>query len=270
MDDLSSDQYYANKICIAVISGNVDSDLAQLEIGPIVHSRWLTLARRILRYYTSEKEPTENLKILAKFCVKVYFPTWFQIKLKSSITDGPQNFFDAMQRIKNFSDHNTTEISLKVLQKNAFFSHQENILLAMLSDKDESVRKSAVDKIRSIRRALAEIETELPKRSPRRFVVPAINVNSKVYHQLIDLSCEHTTEPPLTQNMAMSKIEEFADAPLQLSHPCPNQHVERHVKLVTEACKSVTGFKNRDGVIRLRINSRKIMKKFDTKCQFDC
>ena len=60
VDDLSSDQYYAYKICIAVISGNVDSDLAQLEIGPIVHSRWLTLACRILRYYTSAKEPTEN------------------------------------------------------------------------------------------------------------------------------------------------------------------------------------------------------------------
>ena len=140
----------------------------------------------------------------------------------------------------------------------------------MLSDKDESVRKSAVDKIRSVRSSLAEIETELPNRSPRRFVVPAINVNSKVCHEMIDLFCEHTTEPPLTQNMAMSKIEEFADAPLQLSHPCHNQHVERHVKLVTEACKSVTGFENHDGVIRQRIHSRKIMKKFDTKCQFNC
>ena len=207
---------------------------------------------------------------MAKFCVKVYFPTWFQIKLKSSITGESQNFFDAMQRIKNFSDHNITEISLKVLNRNAFFSHPENILLAMLSDKDESVRKSAVNKIRSVRSSLAEIETELPNRSPRRFVVPAIDVNSKVCHEMIDLSCEHTTEPPLTQNMAMSKIEEFVDAPLQLSHPCHNQHVERHVKLVTEACKSVTGFENRDGVIRQRIHSRKIMKKFDTKCQFNC
>ena len=136
-----------------------------------------------------------------------YFPIWFQIKLSSSITDGPPNFFDAMQRIKNFPELNITEISFKVLQRNAFFSHPKNILLAMLSGKDENVRKTTVDKIRYIRSILSEVGTELPKRSPRRFVVPSINVNSKVYHQMIDLSCKRTTEPPLTQTWQWPKLK---------------------------------------------------------------
>ena len=51
LEELSTDQYYGYRICWAVICGEVDEDLKLLEIGPIVHSRWLTLACRILRLY---------------------------------------------------------------------------------------------------------------------------------------------------------------------------------------------------------------------------
>jgi len=57
VDDLSSDQYYGYRICLVVTSGYLDPDLQKLRIGPIVHSRWLTLACRILRFYTSTKQP---------------------------------------------------------------------------------------------------------------------------------------------------------------------------------------------------------------------
>ena len=39
IDDLSTDQYYAYKICLAIITGNCDDDLQYLEVGPVVHSR---------------------------------------------------------------------------------------------------------------------------------------------------------------------------------------------------------------------------------------
>ena len=48
IDSLTSDQYYAYKMCTAITKGYVKADLALLEIGPVVHSRWLTLACRIL------------------------------------------------------------------------------------------------------------------------------------------------------------------------------------------------------------------------------
>ena len=54
IDDLSTDQHYAYRICMAIITGEVDPDLESLDIGPPVHSRWLTLACRISRYYTSQ------------------------------------------------------------------------------------------------------------------------------------------------------------------------------------------------------------------------
>ena len=37
IDDLSTDQYYAYKICLAIITGNCDDDLQYLEVGPVVH-----------------------------------------------------------------------------------------------------------------------------------------------------------------------------------------------------------------------------------------
>ena len=53
-----------------------------------------------------------------------------------------------------------------------------------------------------------------------------------------------------------------------LHHPCHNQSVERHVKLVTEASAQVEGFARRDGIIRQKIKSRKLLKTFNTKMQF--
>ena len=71
VDDLSSDQYYEYRICPAVMSGYLDPDLHKLHIGPIVHSRWLTLACRIIRFDTSTKQPSKSLVQLTNFCLKI-------------------------------------------------------------------------------------------------------------------------------------------------------------------------------------------------------
>jgi len=56
--------------------------------------------------------------------------------------------------------------------------------------------------------------------------------------------------------------------PLLLYHPCHNQTVERHVKLVTETSAQVAKFEQRDGIIKQKIKSRSLMKIFDIKMQF--
>jgi len=50
--------------------------------------------------------------------------------------------------------------------------------------------------------------------------------------------------------------------------PCHTQAVERHVKMVTEAGKSVCGKERREGYIRAKIASRKNMTKYNTKCDW--
>ena len=65
-----------------------------------------------------------------------------------------------------------------------------------------------------------------------------------------------------------SSIAKMLTKPLALQHPCHNQALETHVKLVTEAASVVTGYEKRDGMIRQKIQSRLLMSKFDSKQQF--
>ena len=44
IDDLSTDQKYGYRIVMAIRAGVVSVDLANMNIGPICHSRWLTFA----------------------------------------------------------------------------------------------------------------------------------------------------------------------------------------------------------------------------------
>ena len=74
--------------CLAIISGKLNSNFSIAKVGLIVHSRWCTLACRILRRYVSEQKPSTALVTLNNFYVQVYFPPWFQIKSKDKLTDG--------------------------------------------------------------------------------------------------------------------------------------------------------------------------------------
>ena len=67
MDDLSSNQYYAYRICSAVMLGSVDANLEFLEVEGLNHSRWLTLGFRSLRFYGAQEKPTSNFSTLAEF-----------------------------------------------------------------------------------------------------------------------------------------------------------------------------------------------------------
>ena len=126
VDDLSSDQHYAYRMCMAVILGSVESNLQFLEVG-LVYSRWLTLASRLLRYYVSLEKTSANKSNIVEFCIMVNFPTWFEIKLKNKLIHGSQNFFNLVQRITKLSNKKIRETAFKVVQWNPFFAHPENV-----------------------------------------------------------------------------------------------------------------------------------------------
>jgi hypothetical protein len=292
INDLSTDQYYAYRICWGVITGNIDDDLAFLEVGPMNHSRWLTLACRILRYYVSISKPTKNLKLIAEFIVKVYFPSWFDIKINKYLTDGPKNLFNVIQRINKFPDTNARNICYKVIDNNSYFAHGENILIGMLADEDEEVRRKAVNKVLHLKGLIEDYhgekddfvggtvesdddneanvsENDYPSmnKDVRVFLKPKINFKAVCYYKMTSISQWHTI-PPVLRLIEEDKILEFIEKPLKLRHECHSQNVERHVKLVTEASASVVGHDRRDGVIRNKIRSRKLLKNFKSKSDF--
>ena len=283
VDDLSTDQLYAYRICRAVMAGSVDYDLQLLEVGPVVHSRWLTLANRILRLYVSLKNPPHNLFYLAEYCITVYFPTWFTIKLNSDLVYGSVNYFDLLKRILQLSNKEIREKAVENLQKNSFFAHPENVLVSMLGDSDEKVRRLAVNKINSFRGK--SVDYHIPNEDfvggylfkdagkgdhndIRRFCLPKINLEAKTYYTLVNLKGQELIQPPAVRSLTDAEIDEIRNTPLKLNYPCHNQTVERHVKVVTEASAQVVGFERRDGLIRQKLKSRKLMKKFTSKQQF--
>ena len=64
---------------------------------------------------------------------------------------------------------------------------------------------------------------------------------------MVNLNLPDINEPPATKQFSYEEINEF------LLHPCYNQAVEQHVKLVTESSASTAGHKRCDGIIRQRI-----------------
>ncbi|CAG9789165.1 unnamed protein product [Diatraea saccharalis] len=54
MKELSTDQKYLYEKCHAVMTGSCSPKLANRQPGKKAHSRWLTTANRILRFYNGE------------------------------------------------------------------------------------------------------------------------------------------------------------------------------------------------------------------------
>ena len=271
MDDLSSDQYHAYRICSAVMLGSVNANLEFFEVGGLNHSRWLTLRCRILRFNVAQEKPTSNISTLAEFLIKVYFSGWFQIKFNNKITDGPKNYLNILTQVIGFPNKIIQDIAVAVLQRNAYFAHRKSILLAMLADNDHNVRLLAVNKILSIRvskKNLDDIGRD-EEVDVRKLIIPKINTNAKTYYSLSSLSLKDMHEPTALKHLLNKEIKAFQQHELNLEPSCHNQAVERHIKLVSETLAAISGFKNRDELVKQKIRSRKLMKTFSTKKQFN-
>lgn len=269
LDDLSSDQKYLYNICQALQSGNCSADLAQVQPGTLSHSRWLTAANRILRLYISVEEPSNSLLSLTKFVVMVYATSWFRIKLHPNITQGPYHLW-RMIKDSEYLPAELRAIVNKCLQRNAFFAHEENILMAMLFDARPHMVQLALRRILKYRSISQGVET------PRAFKIPALNFNSDDYTSMISWT-NASNEPPLTRSIPTTKLSEMLAAHsetnsldlLKLDLPCHTQAVERCVKNVTFASANVCGHERRDGLIRCRLQSCATMPAFNTKKDFN-
>ncbi|EDV19921.1 uncharacterized protein TRIADDRAFT_61538 [Trichoplax adhaerens] len=265
IEELSCDQKYLYQICTAISKGYCEIDLSRRYPGNISNARWLTTANRILRVYIATSTPSKSLQIITNYIIKVYTPLWFAIKAKPQCTYGPRHFFQLI-RLSRFLASNQQKIIDEVIQRNAYFAHPENLLLAMLTDDDKSLRESAFEKILFARRYIKRINV-------RQFKIPKIDFNAASYAEMIDWQREAITEPPLTMPLSeleLRQIVETGDDSHFDAYPCHMQAVERIIRLVTAASTSVYGYERREGLIRSTLKSRKITKgsrKADFKCR---
>ncbi len=138
LKDLSTDQQYLWEMCEAISKGECSPDLSKRNPGALNHSRWVTTANRVLRLYVACEEPSINLKHLVTYIVKVYGPLWFTIRMHPSCKDGARHLFRTIQ-LSRYLSKELLDIIDPVIQRNGYFGHPENLLLAMISDERENI-----------------------------------------------------------------------------------------------------------------------------------
>ena len=303
--DLSWDQKYLYRICKGVITGVVEDDLAAIEPGPPCVSRWNTLWSRILRLYVATSRPSHELKRIVITIIKFSAPMWFYIKIHPYVTHGSRNVFQSLLYMKHLNSEEETIVK-KAVQRNAYFAHTDQLLLGMCADEDMTVREKAVSMIRKIREenqqkeectgrseeeeedSDAAVDENLlnytdeegkdgdgnedvpPVVNMRKVVTPKLKWQAKNYHSMINWRNELKTEPPYIASLSNLQVNDILETPLVVPKwPNSTQAVERGIKVMTEACTEVTGYESRDGYIRQRLLSRKMMPRFRTKKNFN-
>ena len=102
----------------------------------------------------------------------------------------------------------------------------------------------------------------------RLFKKPLINFKAPSYYQMTPLS-QWKTPPPVLKHFNNDFIKSLEKIPLKLEFECHSQNIEKHVKTVTEAAGAVCGHHRRDGHIRNKIKSQKLMKSYTSKKYFN-
>lgn len=264
LTDTSTDQTYLYRIVSAASTGIFPKDLENKSPGKMSHARWLTRANRILRLYVSTESPSENLVILATYVVKVYAPTWFAIKNHPYCKDGARHLFKLIAATRYLP----TELKGKidpVIQRNSYFAHPENLLIAMLTDTEPHIRELAARRILKAR--------SIKKNKLRMFELPVVKFDASSYSDLIDWQENVLSDPPILKTITDEEIQHFVaqkgESELSLLLlPCHTQAVERAVKTVTEASATLCKKSEREGFIKNQIASRRAMPKFESKKDF--
>lgn len=268
VSDLSTEQRYMYEMSEAISIGFVSPRLAKLKPGKINHSRWITLANNVLRTYVGTTKPSSNLIVLVTFIQRVYAPSWFHIKINNKCIDGAKNLWYFIQASR-YLQRKYRIIVDQAIQRNAYFAHPENILLAMIHDEKKEIRQLAYQRI-------VHARTNKNQDDIRRFKIPLINFKARTYCELIDWDTTYITEPPLIKHFTELELEVLVNGGDKsdlwnfngFDIPNHTQAVERCIKLVTETAIKITGHERQNGLVKSTIKSRNIMPTFNTKKDF--
>ena len=224
---LSSDQQYLLDICNAVARGHCLPSLALMNPGKLCHERWLTTANRILQLYVASSEPSDNLRLIVEFIMKVYCIMWFTIRSKPSFSEGARHLWQTIRSSRYLNDALKAIVD-PVISRNAYYAHPENLLLAMISDDRPHIRTLGLHRIMKARSMTpSENETTI-----RKFLVPELNFNANDYSEIIDWQKCLLTEPPITVAISDETLEKMIlkrEVPELNKFPCHTQAVERYV-----------------------------------------
>lgn len=253
-----------------IAAGNIPDDLASQIPGPLNHSRWLTLALRLLLLYTRTDDPSEGLVKIVTYIMKVYVPSWFTIKSHTKFTANPNNLHEQMRLVVSLPAEIQGIVKPHV-QRNAYFAHPSILLCSMLESDVVEIRKRAVEAIRKCRQNPPKRPRKRVLDGIRKYEIPLLQWDAEHWSEIINWASLKITEPKIIQELGDDDLEAALTTPHQFPpFPCHTQSVERAVKLVTEAASQVEGEENRHGEILSKVACRKARQAYDTKRDYKC
>src|SRR6218665_3783380 len=112
------------EICNSIRIGECGVNLAMRNPGCLNDSRWLTTANRILLLHVCERQkPSENLKTLVTYIIRVYAPMWFAKKAHSSCKDGVRHLHQMLVKSRYLSPKHKKTVD-PLIHRNAYFAHR--------------------------------------------------------------------------------------------------------------------------------------------------
>ena len=158
----------------------------------------------------------------------------------------PIHWWNMIRRMQHLSETLQKEVLESVVKRDAYYAHQENVLIAMVSDKNVTTHELGFWRILKPRQ-----ESKETSRHPsiiRQFKVPEINIKAENYTELLYWESDHhRMEPPIT--MAISKEELFVC--IKHEKKLNEKLFDFHAKLnqLNEASLKVNEKDSRDGLI---------------------
>ena len=263
-DKLSTDQKNCYKLIMAIKTGKISPELANVKCGELSTARWLTTGQALLMLWMCDHgltgEVLRILEVLVRFCIDVYFKLYYDIKVKHTIKDAPLHLVHALELLEQQSGE-VQDIIRDVVIRGAYSAHSENLLASLICSESKEDREFAVNQILQIRDGKEEGD-----RSVRIRRNPNIIMSAHTPVELIDWKKETVLEPVFTCKMSITEIKEMINTPFNMEpYSTHTQSCERAVQEVNKASEAVYGHDRRDGWVRARVDHREMLPVFRSK-----
>ena len=202
----------------------------------------------------------ERLKTIVSYCVSVYLPMFFMIKVKHSWLEGPRHVLYELQLLR-FQSPEVQNILEPTVCRSAWNSHSESVIQTLVCSENSDERKFGVDMILKIWGRKKEGDLIL---SPRNRKHPELKMEACKLEDMI--SWKQAMEPVLTCMPNKQELLDLKETLMKVPYyPVHTQVIEFNVQEVMHASDAVYGFERRDGWVRARAKNRKPMPVFSNK-----
>ena len=101
---MSTDASMSYQLVKAIAEGKLPASLAGMKVAALNHARWLTTGMSLLVLWTTDHgftgEIMRRFELIVKFLVQVYFPLFFEIKVKHSIVEAPHHILKLLRLLR--------------------------------------------------------------------------------------------------------------------------------------------------------------------------